>query len=213
MGWYARILSLRGLTRGLRESDLSADPMDLFDRWFRFARAARIYWPNSTALATASGQGRPSVRMVLLKGYDAKGFVFFTNYESHKGRDLSENPFAEMVIYWNDLVRQVRMSGRVEKVSREESEAYFHSRPRGSQVGAWASRQDQTVASRDELIRTFKDYEKKFEGAPVPLPPYWGGYRLVPDEIEFWQGRTYRLHDRFRYTRKDGSWSWVRLNP
>jgi pyridoxamine 5'-phosphate oxidase len=213
MGLMARILSLRGLTRGLRESDLSSDPMVLFDRWFRFARRARIYWPDSTAVATANAAGRPSVRMVLLKSYDARGFVFYTNYESQKGRELMENPFASMVIYWNDLLRQVRMTGAVEKISREESENYFHSRLRGSQIGAWASNQDSAVASRAELMEKYETFARQFHGQPVPLPPYWGGYRLIPDEIEFWQGRTYRLHDRFRYVRKDGVWSWVRLSP
>jgi len=213
MGWWARILSVRGLTCGLRETDLSADPVDLFDRWYRFSKFACIYWHNSTALATANAAGQPSVRMVLLKSYDQRGFVFYTNYESQKGRELTENPNASMVIYWNDLLRQVRITGRIEKTSREESEAYFHSRPRGSQIGAWASNQDSAVASRDELMAKVDKYEKEFIGKPVPLPPYWGGFRLVPDAIEFWQGRTYRLHDRFRYTRQEAKWSWVRLSP
>ena len=214
MGLIARILSIRGLTRGLREEDLTADPVDLFGDWFRFAKTARIFWPNSIALATASADGSPSVRMVLLKSFDARGFVFYTNYESQKGRELDENPRASMVVYWNDLVRQVRITGRVEKVSREESEQYFHSRPRGSQIGAWASNQDSTVASRAELMEKYERFEKQFVGQSVPLPPYWGGYRLVPDQIEFWQGRTYRLHDRFRYTRSaSGDWTWVRLSP
>lgn len=213
MGVIARLASLRGLTRGLREIDLTADPMQLFDAWFRFARRVRIYWPDSTAVATANRFGKPSVRMVLLKKYDERGFVFFTNYQSQKGRELDENPHAAMVIYWNDLLRQIRMSGRVEKISSEESAHYFHSRPRGSQVGAWASNQDAVVASRDELMRKYEQYDQQFAGREVPLPPYWGGYRLIPDEIEFWQGRTYRLHDRFRYTRTNGAWSWVRLSP
>ncbi|HMO99146.1 MAG TPA: pyridoxamine 5'-phosphate oxidase [Kiritimatiellia bacterium] len=213
MGLLARVLSIRGLTRGLRETDLTADPLDLFDRWFRFARTARIFWPDSTALATASTDGKPSVRMVLLKAYDTRGFVFYTNYESQKGRELEENPYASMVMYWNDLVRQVRMTGPVEKISREDSERYFHRRPRGSQIGAWASNQDSVVASRAALMEKYDAYEKQFAGQPVPLPPYWGGYRLIPEAIEFWQGRTYRLHDRFRYTRKDGAWAWVRISP
>jgi len=207
-------MSIRGLTRGLKESDLTTDPVDLFGKWYRFAKSSRIFWPNSVALATASAEGFPSVRMVLLKSFDSSGFVFYTNYESQKGRELDENPHASMVIYWNDLVRQVRVSGRVEKISREESEAYFHSRPRGSQIGAWASNQDSAVASRAELMEKYDRFEQQFAGQPVPLPPYWGGYRVIPDHIEFWQGRTYRLHDRFRYSRnKDGVWSWVRLSP
>ncbi len=213
MGVIARIASLRGMARGLREEDLPDDPMDLFEVWFKFARKVRIYWPDSTAVATASKDGKPSVRMVLLKRYDQRGFVFFTNYESQKGRELDENPHASMVIYWNDLLRQIRMTGVVEKVSREESEAYFHSRPRGSQIGAWSSNQDAVMSSREELMSKYDEFEQKFAGGPVPLPPYWGGYRLIPAEIEFWQARTYRLHDRFRYTRTDGIWSWVRLSP
>jgi pyridoxamine 5'-phosphate oxidase len=213
MGVIARVLSIKGLVRGLRECDLTDDPVVLFDRWFRFAKRARIYWPNSTAVATADASGKPSVRMVLLKSYDERGFVFYTNYDSQKGRELSANPNASMVIYWNDLVRQIRMTGRVEQTSREESEQYFHSRPRGSQIGAWASNQDSAVASRDELTKKYEEFDRKFAGQPVPLPPYWGGYRLIPEEIEFWQGRAYRLHDRFRYARKGGSWSWVRLSP
>lgn len=213
MGLIARLASLHGLAFGLKESELTQDPLDLFGRWFTFARKVRIYWPDSTALATASRAGRPSVRMVLLKKYDARGFFFYTNYESQKGRELDENPHASMVIYWNDLLRQVRMTGAVEKLSREESEHYFHSRLRGSQIGAWASNQDDVVADRAELMAKVKRYEKEFEGREVPLPPYWGGYRLIPDEIEFWQARGYRLHDRFRYSRLDGRWSWVRLSP
>lgn len=213
MGVLARILSLPGVFRGLHEDQLPADPVDLFARWYRLARLSRIYWPNSTALATASRDGVPSVRMVLLKSYDKEGFVFYTNYESRKGRELGENPRASMVIYWNDLLKQVRISGSVIKTSREESERYFHSRPRGSQVGAWASNQDSVMAGRQELMEKFDRCEAEFRGKPVPLPPYWGGYRLVPDEIEFWQGRAYRLHDRFRYTLADGAWKWDRLSP
>ncbi|HMP89608.1 MAG TPA: pyridoxamine 5'-phosphate oxidase [Kiritimatiellia bacterium] len=206
-------MSIRGVTRGLRSADLTENPLTLFDQWFRFARKAGIYWPDSTALATADSNGKPSVRMVLLKSYDDRGFVFFTNYESRKGRDLGVNPYASMVIYWNDLVRQVRMTGRVEKISREESEAYFHTRPRGSQIGAWASNQDDVVESRAALMANFEKYDEQFKNKPVPLPPYWGGYRLIPEEVEFWQGRTYRLHDRFRYTRKADSWKCVRISP
>lgn len=213
MGVIARIASLRGMIRGLREADLPDDPLALFDTWFKFARRVRIYWPDSTAVATATKDGRPSVRMVLLKKYDQRGFVFYTNYQSQKGRELAENPQASMVIYWNDLLRQVRMTGRVEKTTEEESASYFHSRLRGSQIGAWASDQDAVVASRDELMKKYEAYQQKFDGAEVPLPPHWGGYRLIPDEIEFWQARTYRLHDRFRYMQTGGVWSWVRLSP
>lgn len=213
MGLIARILSIRGVTKGLREEDLTKDPLDLFGKWFSFAKRARIYWPDSTALATADANGVPSIRMVLLKSFDEHGFVFYTNYESRKGRELDENPNAALVIYWNDLMRQVRVIGRVEKISREESEKYFHSRPRGSQIGAWASNQSSEVATRDELMNKFDEFEKKFEGKPVPLPDYWGGYRVIPHEIEFWQGRTYRLHDRFRYKREGDGWGWSRVCP
>lgn len=213
MGVIARIASLHGMVRGLKESDLPDDPLSLFEAWFKFARRVRIYWPDSTAVATANRYGRPSVRMVLLKRYDQRGFVFFTNYQSQKGRELEENPYASMVLYWNDLLRQIRITGRVEKTTVEESTNYFHSRLRGSQIGAWASNQDAIVADRDELMRKYDTYAQKFAGDEVPLPPYWGGYRLIPDEMEFWQARTYRLHDRFRYTREQGAWSRVRLSP
>jgi pyridoxamine 5'-phosphate oxidase len=213
MGVIARIACLRAMAHGLNESDLTANPVELFGSWFKFARTVRIYWPDSIALATANRHGRPSVRMVLLKKFDDRGFVFYTNYQSQKGRELDENPYASMVIYWNDLLRQVRMTGRVEKTSVEESTAYFHSRPRGSQIGAWASNQDAVVANREELMQKVEQYEKEFAGGEVPLPPYWGGYRLVPDEIEFWQARGFRLHDRFRYTRTNVVWSWARLSP
>lgn len=213
MGLIARMLSIRGLTRGLREEDLPKDPLELFDRWFTFAKKTRIYWPDATALSTADSNGIPSIRMVLLKSYDHQGFVFYTNYDSRKGIELESNPNAGLVIYWNDLVRQVRILGRVEKITHEESEKYFHSRPRGSQIGAWASNQSSEVASRDELMAKYERFESEFKGKPVPLPPHWGGYRVIPAEIEFWQGRTYRLHDRFCYKRNGDEWTWSRISP
>ncbi|HMP73508.1 MAG TPA: pyridoxamine 5'-phosphate oxidase [Kiritimatiellia bacterium] len=215
MGLLARVVSLKGLLRGLDVSDLDADPMREYDRWYTLARRVRIYWPNSVALATADGQGRPSVRMVLLKGYGEDGITFYTNYRSQKGKELDANPWGELVIYWNDLVRQVRFSGRVSRLSREASEAYFHSRPRGSQIGAWASDQDEPVESRAVLMKRYEDYEKQFAGGEVPLPDHWGGYRLEPEWVEFWQGRAYRLHDRFRYARGSGGTGWTiqRLCP
>ena len=215
MGLIARVCGLRGVTRGLREEEMPADPMPLFAAWFRFARRTRIYWPDAAALATADAAGAPSVRMVLLKQFDpGGGFVFFTNYTSRKGRELDANPRASMVLYWNDLVRQIRMTGPVERIARAESEAYFHSRPRGSQIGAWASDQDTVMPSRQALMDKFADFEQRFAGGPVPLPDQWGGYRLRAEEIEFWQGRTYRLHDRFLYTRSaEGGWTRVRLSP
>ena len=170
--------------------------------------------PNAMVVATVDTQGRPSGRTVLLKGVDERGFTFFTNYQSRKGQELEENPNAALVFYWPDLERQVTVAGEVTKVSREESEAYFHSRPRGSQIGAWASRQSSILQSRSELEQAEKDFETRFAGKPVPLPPHWGGYRLVPDRIEFWQGRSSRLHDRFQFVRNnDGTWSVNRLSP
>ncbi len=214
MGWLARLMSIPGLVRGLDEQDLDPDPVRQFGSWYRFARRARIYWPNSAALATASAEGRPSVRMILLKRHGPDGFDFYTNYESRKGRELDANPFAEMVIYWNDLLRQVRIRGPVERLSREDSAAYFHSRPRGSQIGAWVSRQDTPVENRAALMSAYDAYEKEFKGREVPLPAYWGGYRIRPEALEFWQGRTYRLHDRFLYTKSgDGGWNLERLSP
>lgn len=213
MGLIARLAGLPGIVFGVDEAGLPPSPWPLFDRWYRLARRARVYWPNSMALATASADGKPSVRMVLLKGWDENGFVFFTNYDSRKGGDLAANPRGEICFYWNDLVRQIRAAGRVEKVSREQSEAYFHSRPRGSQIGAWASHQDREVESREALMEKVKAYEKQFAGGPVPLPDYWGGYRLIPDTVEFWQGRTYRLHDRFEYARAEAGWTIRRLSP
>ena len=213
MGLIARVVALPGLVRGLSRSNLDPDPVKQFDRWYQVARKTHIYWPNSVALATATSDGRPSVRMVLLKQYDQAGFVFYTNYSSRKGRELEANPQAEMVIYWNDLMRQVRIRGTVQKTSREESLAYFHSRPRGSQVGAWASNQDSIVEDRDALMARYAEYEARFKGSEIPLPDDWGGYRLVPDAIEFWQGRMYRLHDRFLYTRADHGWRIDQLSP
>jgi pyridoxamine 5'-phosphate oxidase len=194
------------------EDDLGSDPIAAFVAWLEDARGAGIVFPEAVALATADAQGRPAVRHVLLKGVDERGFAFFTNRESRKGRHLAENPHAAMAFLWRELDRQVCVTGSVAPVSREESEAYFSTRPREAQLGAWASRQSRPLASRAELERAFADAGDRFPG-DVPLPPHWGGYRLAPETIEFWAGREHRLHDRFRYTRDGQRWRAERLWP
>jgi pyridoxamine 5'-phosphate oxidase len=199
---------------GLRRSDLDPNPFTQFSNWFTAAVEAGIRDVNAMALATADENARPSVRIVLLKGFEETGFVFFTNYESEKGKQLEANPVAALCLYWIELDRQVRVSGAVERTSREESERYYHSRPLGSQLGAWASRQSEVVDARRILDAKLAELTERFENKPIPLPPHWGGFRLKPDTIEFWQGRPNRLHDRFRYTRaKDRQWSIERLAP
>ncbi len=199
--------------KGLRESDLDADPIRQFQKWFREALKANIVDANAMTLATASQNGIPSARVVLLKGFDERGFVFYTNYDGAKGKELAENPKAALVFHWKEIERQVRINGNVSKISREESEKYFHSRPGGSQFSAWASHQSAVIDSRDFLEGKMKEYEKKFRGKEIPLPPYWGGYLVAPTSIEFWQGRPNRLHDRLRYTLKNGMWLVERLSP
>ncbi|HXX41353.1 MAG TPA: pyridoxamine 5'-phosphate oxidase [Chthoniobacterales bacterium] len=200
--------------RGLRRRDLDADPIKQFSNWFTAAIEAQIRDVNAMSLATAGLDGKPSVRIVLLKGFDQDGFVFFTNYESEKGKQLEENPNAAIGFYWIELDRQIRINGRVDKTSREESERYFHSRPLGSQLGAWASRQSEVVDARRILDARFAEINERYAGKSVPLPPHWGGFRLNPDRFEFWQGRPNRLHDRFLYSRAtDGVWQIHRLAP
>jgi pyridoxamine 5'-phosphate oxidase len=202
------------LQAGLLESDLDPNPFAQFDRWFAQAREAGMKEPNAMALATADQNGRPSARIVLLKGLDQNGFVFYTNYESRKGRELAANPHAALVFYWPELERQVCISGEVTRVAEDESEHYFHSRPEGSQIGAWASRQSQTIANREVIESHVAQLRAEFAGQPIPRPAYWGGFRLRPEAIEFWQGRPNRLHDRLRYTRAgDGPWRIERLSP
>ena len=202
------------VAHGLRRTDLDPDPLKQFGKWFGEAAAAEIRDVNAMSLATANAEGAPFVRIVLLKAISDGGFVFFTNYQSDKGQQLEGNPRAALNIFWAQLERQIRMSGPVEKTSREESEAYFHSRPLGSQLGAWASAQSEVVASRDALEAQLAEVIERFAGGVIPLPPHWGGYRVQPETIEFWQGRTNRLHDRFRYTRQsDGDWLIERLAP
>ena len=222
---------------GLRREDLDADPLVQFRRWFDQAAAARtsgrmrkffigLYKSllqisgiapmevNAMTLSTVDGQGKPSARVVLLKGVDERGFIFFTNYESRKGRELAGNPNAALVFYWADLERQVGVAGVVEKLSREESEAYFKSRPRGSQLAAWTSHQSEAMADRAVLEARWRVLDAQYAGKEIPMPPYWGGYVLTPERLEFWQGRPSRLHDRFCYARQPaGGWRLERLSP
>ena len=199
---------------GLRESDLHPDPIEQFTKWFNDAVASEIVEPNILTLATASADGFPSARTVLLKGYDARGFVFYTNQQSRKGRELAENPRASLVFWWDRLERQVVIQGTVTPVPDDEADDYFHSRPRGSQLGAWASRQSTVIESREVLERRVEELEKEYEGKEIPRPEYWGGYVVKPLSIEFWQGRPNRLHDRLRYRLSDdGAWIIERLSP
>ncbi len=198
----------------LREEDVDPDPIVVFRSWFDEASLSEVPEVNAMALATATADGRPSVRMVLLRGFDERGFSFFTNYESRKARELEENPRAALVMFWHDLERQVRIEGRVERVSDEESDGYFHGRPAGSRIGAWASPQSRVVAGRDALEALYADVESRYHDGVIPRPANWGGYRVIPDSIEFWQGRPNRLHDRLLYTRlPERGWLIERLAP
>lgn len=234
-------MALADLRREYESSEISrgtllADPIAQFEDWFgtasnpvggrwrRFAigiykafhmlLGAKPVDPNAMVLATADTAGHPSARTVLLKGVDDRGFSFFTNYKSRKGRELEQNPNAALVFYWPELERQVCVSGSITRLSTEESEAYFKSRPRGSQIGAWASRQSTEIPSRKELEADVRQTQQKYAGKEIPLPPFWGGYVLRPERIEFWQGRASRLHDRFQFTRTpNGGWAMARLSP
>ncbi|HBB31916.1 MAG TPA: pyridoxamine 5'-phosphate oxidase [Cyanobacteria bacterium UBA8803] len=199
---------------GLSEADAHPNPFQQFKIWFDQAIAAQLPEPNAMTLATATPDGKPSARMVLLKGYDERGFVFYTNYDSHKGQQLRENPWGAIAFWWVQLERQVRIEGRVEQVSAAESDAYFQSRPQESQLGAWVSPQSQIIESREVLEQRLAQLKKEYENKQVPRPPYWGGFRVIPSAIEFWQGRPSRLHDRLLYRLlEDGSWIIQRLSP
>ena len=198
---------------GLTESDADTDPIAQFRRWFDTALGADLHEPNAMTLATATPEGRPSARIVLLKGFDERGFVFYTSYEGRKSEEIEANPRCALVFYWGELERQVRVEGGVSRIPEEESDEYFGSRPRGSQLGAWASEQSRPVERRDALEERLRNLEAEYEGREVLRPPFWGGYRIEPEVIEFWQGRENRLHDRLVYRRSGGSWRRERLQP
>lgn len=198
----------------LDEKNVDPDPFKQFSLWFNDAASSQMPLPNAMVVATASENGKPSARVMLLKDFDERGFVFYTNYTSRKGRELEHNPSAALVFYWPDLVRQVRVEGTLEKLSAEDSDRYFQTRPRSSQLGAWASSQSEDVGSRAELDRTYEKLEREFSGKQIPRPTHWGGYRLKPTRMEFWQGRIARLHDRIVYElQPDGRWKIKRLAP
>ena len=198
----------------LSEKDVKKTPLEQFTQWWDEAIQSEIEEANAMTLATASANGLPAARIVLLKGYDEKGFVFFTNYESFKGMQLLENPRACLVFFWKELERQIRITGLVEKVSKEESDEYFYSRPEGSRIGAWVSPQSQVISNREWLESNEIKYQQQFEGKEIKRPPHWGGYRVKPISVEFWQGRPSRLHDRIQYMmQEDGNWTIERLAP
>jgi pyridoxamine 5'-phosphate oxidase len=197
----------------LDEATVGPDPIAEFGRWFDEALKAEVLEANAMTLATAGEDGAPSARTVLLKGFDERGFVFFTDYRSRKGAELKRNPRAALVFYWSELERQVRITGPTETISREDSETYFRTRPRSSRIGAWVSHQSQVIPSRKVLEKQVIEVERKYPGEEVPLPPYWGGFRVIPDEIELWQGRESRLHDRICYVRDGDRWRIERLSP
>ncbi|KJH71852.1 pyridoxamine 5'-phosphate oxidase [Aliterella atlantica] len=200
--------------QGLRETDLYPDPVQQFKKWFEQALAAQLPEPNAMTIATATKDGKPTARMVLLKDFDDRGFVFYTNYESHKGQQLTENPQAALVFWWAELERQVRIEGQVTQVSAQESDEYFHSRPFNSQLGAWVSNQSQEIASYEVLEQRLAQLQAKYAEQVIPRPAHWGGYRVIPREIEFWQGRPSRLHDRLLYLQQSNrSWLVKRLSP
>jgi pyridoxamine 5'-phosphate oxidase len=192
---------------------LPSDPVVLFRRWYEDAERAGIHLPNAMALATASADGRPSIRHVLLREIEDRGFVFYTNHGSRKGTELAENPRAAFSIYWRELDRQISITGDVSRVSEEQSDAYFATRPREARLGAWTSRQSSEIGSRDELMQRFAAFDAEYPGEAVPRPSFWGGFRIEPVTVEFWRGRAHRLHDRFLYERAGDGWTIRRLSP
>ena len=202
------------LKAGLSRQDLSIDPVKQFEHWFADAERAGMRMPNAMTLATVSPDGQPTMRIVLLKFFDERGFVFYTNYESQKARDIAQNPRVAIHFPWHDLERQVKITGVAERVSAAESVKYFVTRPKGSQIGAWVSNQSSVITSRQMLMSKFEELKQKFENKEVPLPSFWGGYRVVPESFEFWQGQESRLHDRFVYRLMDDqTWKIDRLAP
>ncbi|WP_392531883.1 pyridoxamine 5'-phosphate oxidase [Nostoc sp. C117] len=200
--------------QGLSELEVDINPFIQFKKWFDQALAAQLPEPNAMTIATATPDGKPSARMVLLKDFDERGFTFFTNYTSHKGQELAENPQAALIFWWAELERQVRICGYVEKVSETESDRYFHSRPANSRLGAWVSNQSEVIESREVLEQRLKEFMSKYENEEIPRPPHWGGLRVIPTQIEFWQGRPSRLHDRLLYSCLDNcTWRIERLSP
>lgn len=199
---------------GLRRRELAENPILQFETWFQQAVKAEVPEPTAMSVATVNQLNQPSLRTVLLKAVDERGFIFCTNYESHKGHDLAENSNASILFFWKELERQVSVNGTTRKIPQQESDVYFEARPRGSQIAAWVSQQSSVIDHRETLEKKFEELEKKFADQQVPLPQYWGGYVVVPDTVEFWQGRVNRLHDRFRYSKQaDGVWKIERLSP
>ena len=218
LGVVRRAFTLgRGVALGLSEDSLQREPLELFGEWFRDATESSLLEPTAMTLATCGADARPAARMVLLKSFDDDGFVFYTNYRSRKAAELTANPHAALVLYWQPLLRQVRIEGSVERLTAAQSTPYFSSRPRGSRIGAWASRQSEVLGAREDLVRRVAQCEQRFSGDDVPLPEFWGGFRVRPEMIEFWQGRASRLHDRARFERQDaaqgGGWKGEWLYP
>jgi pyridoxamine 5'-phosphate oxidase len=199
--------------RPLREQDVGPNPFVLFRQWLQEAVESKLPEPMAMTLATATRDGKPSARVVLLKQVDDRGFVFFTNYESRKSEELTQNPSASLLFYWEELHRQIRLEGRAERISRQETEEYFRTRPYESRISAWASKQSSVIGSREELEKKFLEYSQRFSSDDVPAPQFWGGFRLIPETFEFWQGRENRLHDRICFRKRGVAWTIERLSP